>query len=99
MKKALVDMFGSKKALAAMAGTVASALVLLAGKQGYALDAAAAQSLVQVILGLVGAYVLGQGVADLGKEKAKLAQAVSDVVSTTEKLPEASEPTVLTEEA
>jgi|APSaa5957512535_1039671.scaffolds.fasta_scaffold396010_1 proteasome assembly chaperone (PAC2) family protein len=99
MKKALVDMFSSKKALAAMAGTAASAIVLLAGKQGYALDAAAAQSLVQVILGLVAAYVLGQGVADFGKEKEKVIQAISDVVSTAEELPEAPAPEVLTEDA
>lgn len=99
MKEALKGLFGSKKALAAMAGSVTSALILFAGKQGYGLDPAAAATLVKVVLGLVGAYIVGQGAADWGKEKEKVLQAATAVVSTAEKLPEASEPEVLTEDA
>lgn len=99
MKEALAGLFGSKKALAAMAGTVAATLVTVAGKQGWALDPAAAESLVKVILGLVGAYVLGQGVADWGKEKAKVESAAKELLSTAEKLPEEPEKEVLTENA
>jgi proteasome assembly chaperone (PAC2) family protein len=99
MKEALAGLFGSKKALAAMAGSVTSALILLASKHGYGLDPAAAAVLVKAVLGFVGLYIVGQGAADWGKEKEKLVQAATAVVSSAEKLPEASEPEVLTEDA
>lgn len=86
MKEALKGLFGSKKALATMAGTVTSALVMVAAKQGWGLDPAAAESLVKVILGLVAAYVLGQGVADWGKEAAKVQAAAFEVARKAEKL-------------
>lgn len=105
MKEALTGLFGSKKALAAMAGTVTSTLVLMAAKHGYGLDPAAAETLVKVILGIVGAYVLGQGVADWGKEGAKVQAAAMEVAMKAERshldamdAAEASEPKVLTEE-
>ena len=102
MKDALKGLFGSKKALATMAGTVTSALILLAAKHGYGLDPAASETLVKVILGLVGASLIGQGAADWGKEREKVLAAVGEVVESAEKLPEdvlVDEPEVLTEEA
>jgi len=106
MKEALAGLFSSKKALAAMAGTVASTLVMVAAKHGYGLDPAAAEKLVQVILGIVAAYVVGQGVADWGKEGAKVQAAAMEAAMTAQKLEldaldaaEAAKPEVLTEEA
>ena len=109
MKEALAGLFSSKKALAAMAGTVASTLVMVAAKHGYGLDPAAAEKLVQVILGIVAAYVVGQGVADWGKEGAKVQAAAMEVAMNAQRLEmeeldaldaaEAAKPEVLTEEA
>jgi len=98
MKAALTGLFGSKKALAAMAGSATSAIILLAAKQGYGLDPAAAATLVKAILGLVGLYIVGQGAADWGKEREKLVQAATAVAASAEALPEAPKPEVLTEE-
>jgi len=111
MKEALAGLLGSKKALAAMAGTVTSALILLAAKRGYGLDPAAAETLVKVILGIVAAYVLGQGVSDWGKESAKVQAAAMDAAMKAQRLEldeldaqaaeeaaEAPKPRVLTEE-
>lgn len=104
MKEALAGLFSSKKALATMAGMAATALITLAGKYGWALDPAAAKTLTAAVLGLVGLYVLGQGAADLGKEKAKIEAAAMALASTAKKAPETpsepaegSEPKVLTE--
>ena len=99
MKEALVGLFSSKKALAGIAGTATSALLLLAQKHGYGLDAEATSLLVKAVLGLAGLYIVGQGAADWGKEKTKLELAAKKVLETAEKLPEKPEPEVLTEEA
>jgi hypothetical protein len=80
MMEALKGALGSKKALAAMGGTVASTLVTMAGKYGVLLDPAGAEKLVMVILGIVAAYVLGQGVADWGKEAAKVQAAAAEAI-------------------
>ena len=64
MKDALKGMAGSKKALAMIAGLIAS----LAGK--YGLDIPTEE--LTVVLSPVLAYILGQGVADAGKEKARI---------------------------
>lgn len=91
MLEALKGLFGSKKALAAMGGTVAATLVTLAGKHGVALDPAGAEKLVMVILGIVCAYVLGQGVADWGKEAAKVQEAAQEALFAKAKELEAAE--------
>ena len=63
MKQALKGMFGSKKAIAMIAGV----LVSFAGKYGLELST---EDLTPILAPLL-AYILGQGVADIGKEKAK----------------------------
>jgi len=111
MKEALKGLFGSKKALAAMGGAAASALIMLAAKHGYGLDPAATATLVQAILGLAGLFIVGQGIADVGKEKAKVESAAMalamsahrlseeelDELDTEDEADEAPEPEVLTE--
>jgi len=64
MWKAIKEMLGSKKALMA----ILSAAVWAGGKFGLELDADELLPLVAPLW----AYVLGQSVADLGKEKAKI---------------------------
>jgi len=86
MKEALAGLIGSKKALAAIGGAAASALALLASKYGYGLDAAATQTLIQSFLGLVGLYIVGQGAADWGKEKAKVEAAAMEFAMKAHKL-------------
>ena len=72
----LKDLFSSKKFLVMLAGIV----VMIADKIGLNLD----PDLVNKMLGLMGAYIIGQGIADHGKEKAKVeAAAASPTVSTT----------------
>ena len=88
MKEALVGLFSSKKALAGMAGTTATALILLAQKAGYGLDPEATKLLVSAVLGLAGLYILGQGAADWGKERSKVELAAIQVLSTAKKLPD-----------
>src|SRR3990167_5185199 len=64
--EALKAFVGSKKFLAAVAGILAAA-----GVQFLGLDEAKADEISRLIAGIVGAYVVGQGLADAGKEKAK----------------------------
>ena len=64
MGDALKQMFQSKKAIAMMVGTV----VALTGHIGLNLEPDA----VAAILTPVMAYIVGQGVADHGKEKARM---------------------------
>lgn len=107
MKEALKGLLGSKKALAALAGSITSAGVLLAAKHGYGLDPAAAETLVKAVLGLVGLYIVGQGAADWGKEKAKVEIAAAEAAESLYRLGNADfdddddddEPKVLTEDA
>jgi len=86
MKEALKGLFGSKKALAGIAGAATTALLLLAQKHGYGLDPEATKLLIGAVLGLAGTYVLGQGVADWGKEAAKVQAAAMDALATAERL-------------
>lgn len=65
MKGAVLAMLGSKKAVAAMVGMV----VALAAKVGLDLEVSA----VMTVVGPVIAYVVAQGIADNGKEAAKVA--------------------------
>jgi len=62
--KALKDMLGSKKAVAMVVGLIVS----LGGRIGLELDSEA----LTVVLSPVLAYILGQGLADAGKEKARI---------------------------
>lgn len=64
MGDALKEMFTSKKFLATLAGIV----ITLAAKVGLNIDDETAA----MIVGLISAYILGQGVADAGKSKAKI---------------------------
>ena len=64
MPVVLRDMLGSKKAIAMIAGLVVSCV----GKYGLDLPTEELTAVLSPIL----AYVLGQGVADVGKEKARL---------------------------
>jgi len=59
MFKAILEMIGSKKAIAMVAGVV----VAIAAKRGLELDTEAVAAVVSPIL----AYILGQGAADFGK--------------------------------
>ena len=65
MKKALKDLLGSKKFLV----TLAAIIVWVGGKAGLGLST----EMVLPIVTLLGVFVGGQAVADLGKEKAKVA--------------------------
>lgn len=88
MKEALVGLFSSKKAIAGMAGTATTALILLAQKAGYGLDPEATKLLVGAVMGLAAVYILGQGAADWGKERAKAEAAFWEVAQSAKKLPE-----------
>ena len=59
LKNMLVTLLTSKKALATLAGMVIAAL----GKYGLDLP----EDLVLQLLGMLAAYVVGQGIADIGK--------------------------------
>ena len=64
MPVVLRDMLGSKKAIAMIVGLVVSCV----GKYGLDLPTEELTAVLSPIL----AYILGQGVADVGKEKARL---------------------------
>jgi hypothetical protein len=72
MKEALAGLFGSKKVLTAVIASAVSFLLLTAAKHGYALSEDQAMFLTKGVLAIAGAVVLGQGLADFGKEKAKI---------------------------
>ena len=74
MTQALKDLFSSKKALVMLA-----AIAVAAGsKLGLHLD----PDLVNQILAISGAYIVGQGIADHGKEAAKIEYADSPAAPT-----------------
>lgn len=64
MSKALKDMFGSKKAIAMIVGLIVS----FAGKYGLELPTEELTAILSPVL----AYIVGQGLADAGKEKARI---------------------------
>jgi len=64
MKKALVEILSSKKALSALFAAIAAGAM----KLGWKVDS----ETVGIILSPIIAYILGQGIADHGKEQAKL---------------------------
>lgn len=69
MKHALGDLLASKKFLTA----VVAFIVAVAGKFGFDLDEATVMALISPFLILIP----GQGIADIGKEKAKVEAALS----------------------
>jgi hypothetical protein len=91
MKEALKGLFSSRKALMAMGGMVATAFVLIAGKQGWVIDFEAAKLLAGAVLGLAGLFIAGQGAADWGKEAAKIQEATFAVLDSAERAPELDE--------
>jgi len=64
MQEAIKNMLSSKKALATIAGVLVIALAPRLGLNPEQITA---------ILALIGTYVIGQGVADHGKEQVKAA--------------------------
>lgn len=68
MKPVLLDLFTSKKFLAFAATVIVVIGNKICGHFGYELD----PSQVQLIVGSGAAYVVGQGIADHGKEAAKV---------------------------
>ena len=64
MKQALKDLLASKKFLV----TLAAILVYVGGKLGLNLTT----DQLMPVLALLASFVVGQGVADMGKEKAKV---------------------------
>lgn len=59
LKLALTELFTSKKAMATMVGMI----ITVAGKYGLQLP----EDVVYSLLGLIGTFVIGQGIADVGK--------------------------------
>jgi hypothetical protein len=72
MKDVLVELFSSKKFIAMIAGVLATVLLRLAGKFNVALDPDTAKQAADAVALLVASYCVGQGVADHGKEAAKI---------------------------
>lgn len=70
MLTAIKDLFNSKKFLVTAAGTIVS----LVAKLGYDVPT----EFVYALLGLVSAFVVGQGFADWGKEAAKVKAAANE---------------------
>jgi hypothetical protein len=68
----LKDLFGSKKGIAAMAGV----LSIVATSLGYAF---LSETALMQLLGILGAFIVGQGLADIGKEAAKVQQTADAV--------------------
>jgi hypothetical protein len=64
MWQSLKDLLASKKAIAGIAGAV----MILVGRLGLDIDS----ELVTQFVSLVVAYIVGQGIADHGKEGAKI---------------------------
>jgi len=65
LKQVLRDLFSSKKAVAAMA----SIGVIVANSVGLT---ALSETTLTMILGVIATFIVGQGLADFGKEKAKI---------------------------
>lgn len=68
IKKIISTIASSKKAIATIAGVLLAILSPLARKVGWDLT----QSEIEWSLALIASYVVGQGIADAGKEKAKI---------------------------
>lgn len=64
--KVLKDLFGSKKFLAALAGVLVAILNDVTGRP-------VSEESVYTCLAIIGTYIGAQGLADMGKEKEKIA--------------------------
>ena len=65
LMQVLRDLFSSKKGVSA----IAAIGVVIANSVGLT---ALSESTLTMILGVIGTFIVGQGLADLGKEKAKI---------------------------
>jgi hypothetical protein len=83
VRQALVDLLSSKKAIVTLAGVLTTVLLHVAGRLHVALEPDDANALSLKVMGMVSAYVLGQGLADHGKEAARIA--ADTTLATTEK--------------
>lgn len=77
MKEALTAMLGSKKVLTGVIAAVTSFLLMTSAKHGFALTEEQAVFLVKGVLALAATVIAGQGLADFGKEKAKIDAALA----------------------
>lgn len=78
----------SKKARALIVGLLALVVLPLLSKVGISMDEAVVNGYLDKGLLLIGAYILGQGMADVGKEKAiVLAEAEKELRATDPKPP------------
>lgn len=68
----LGSLLTSKKFVASLGAVVAVAAMKLAGKFGVVLDQATADEISKAVCVLVSTYVVAQGIADHGKEAAKI---------------------------
>ena len=68
-----MDLLKSKKFQVAVAGVIVAAL----GKLGLDMD----EETILLVLSPIIAYILGQGVADIGKEQAKIEEPVKAVIA------------------
>lgn len=75
MKELVDEVLGSKKAMAAIVGALAVFLVHLAAAFHVAIDQATATEVSTKLTAIVGAYLMGQGLADHG---ATAAEATAD---------------------
>jgi hypothetical protein len=76
LKSFLAEVLRSKKAIAFLSGIA----VLAASKHGMDID----PDTVNKVLAMVGSYVVGQGIADIGKERAKVEAASAAEAKKTE---------------
>jgi len=72
LKGMLVGLLGSKKFGMLIIGMVATALISVSAHLGLDLPKEEAQALATKLVILVGSAIGAQGIADLGKEKAKI---------------------------
>ena len=63
--KLLKSLFGSKKFVTAIGSAIAVVILKMGGPESV-------QELIPYLLGIAGTYILGQSLADHGKEKARV---------------------------
>lgn len=82
MKQAVIDLFSSKKGIVFAATAIIVLTRPLLAKIGYEIDS---EQLIE-FLSIAGAYVVGQGIADHGKEAAKISVAAYPATTTPPQL-------------
>lgn len=78
VKDLFKDLIRSKKFAALFAGIVANLAVL--GSSKFGISEEMATDVATKVTGLVATYVLGQGIADAGKEKSRVEAVKSEVI-------------------